>query len=462
MAVLFVVVALTFITRFERDAEIPPFDDLYHLKRIEYSAANFPRVLSFDPDRGFRGAFCPWPPLYDLGAAAVLRAFGDVRHLPPIFFSLFAGAIFLGLRLRLGQAGVPVPHAATGLLAALTIAASPYLINISRSGAIDHHFVEPLLVVSMLAAVKRPALLSVAIMAGLLVQPALLVAAGLAFLCIFFLHEGRGGVIAFGIAGAAILAYRLLQPPGYPDSPWFLGSSHALSLFGAALACALRRRVAMPIALAAGTALALCSPSTSQGFRFFSGEPWLKTIVEFEPMFRDPARVGTDVANLTGGAILSLTLFRRYPAFVIFAGGYLLLALSSRRFLVPAIPLFAIGGALAFAHARSKSAAVAFAALTLLPPVLWHTGAVATPDPAPHFRRVGTSFRHLPDARVLAPWSYGHAINVLGGKPVVIDNFGSMGDPDTFYEANQALSLMSDKTLRLWCARRGIRYVLRR
>ncbi len=450
----FVVVALSFTIRFERNAAIPPFDDLYHLKRIEFSAANFPRVLSFDPDRGITGAFCPWPPLYDLGAAAIYLAFGDVRHLPPIFFSLFAAAICLGGR-------PPALSLPARLLAALTIAVSPYLINVSRSGAIDHHFVEPLFVLLILTAIGRPVLLAVAVTAALMVQPALIVAAGLAFLCIFVLREGRGGALAFGMAGAAIVAYRLVQPDGYPDSPWFLGYSHALALFGAAVACALRRRVAAPIAMAVGAAIALCSPATLQGFRFFSGDPWLQSIVEFKPMFRDPSRIGTDVANLTGGAILSLTLFRRYPAFAIFASGYLLLALTSRRFLVPAIPLFAIGGALAVAHARTKLAAIAFAASLLLPPLFWHWGAAPEAGPAPYFRSIGLSFKPLPPGRVLAPWSYGHAIDVLGGKAVVLDNFGSAPDPIAFYEANQALQLMGDKTLRLWCARRGIRYVRR-
>jgi len=42
---------------------ITPVDELYHWKRIAYSAAHFPHVLEFDRDRGVGGAFCPWPPL---------------------------------------------------------------------------------------------------------------------------------------------------------------------------------------------------------------------------------------------------------------------------------------------------------------------------------------------------------------------------------------------------------------
>src|SRR5436309_7245550 len=55
---------------------IAPVDELYHWKRMAYSAAHFPRVLEFDRDRGISGAFCPWPPLYDLIGGGAARLFG--------------------------------------------------------------------------------------------------------------------------------------------------------------------------------------------------------------------------------------------------------------------------------------------------------------------------------------------------------------------------------------------------
>src|SRR5947209_6164290 len=58
-------------------ARIAPVDELYHWKRMAHSAAYFPRVLEFDRDSGTAGAFCPWPPLYDVlggGAARLLGA----------------------------------------------------------------------------------------------------------------------------------------------------------------------------------------------------------------------------------------------------------------------------------------------------------------------------------------------------------------------------------------------------
>src|SRR5207253_5504033 len=85
------VFAFSLMLRLGGDHRIPPFDDLYHLKRIEFSAAHFPRVLELDPDRGERGEFCPWPPLYDLLASG-LGPRASV-WIPPIFFGLFAAAV---------------------------------------------------------------------------------------------------------------------------------------------------------------------------------------------------------------------------------------------------------------------------------------------------------------------------------------------------------------------------------
>jgi hypothetical protein len=428
------VLLLAAAVRYQADSAIPPFDDIYHLLRIESG------IGVFDPGRGLAGAFCPWPFLYD----SVLRLWPfDLTHLAPLFFALFCAVVAWRW----------------GSIAGATAAVSPYLIGVSRSGALDHHFVEPPLVLLILvcAARRQQLLLALAITLALLIQPALIVAAGFAFLALFLDRE-RG--TAFFFAAAAIAAYRLLQPDGYPDTAWFLGFPHALALVGAGVACELRRWASAPVALAAGASIALSSPALLQGLRFFGGDPWLETIVEFQPMFRDPSRIGTDIANLTGGAVLALTHWKRHRTFTIFAVGYLLLALSSRRFLVPAIPLFAIGGAMAVAYATTKWRAIAFAAMTLLPPLIYTLTTHAPPDHE-HFRRVGLSFRDLPPGRVLAPWSYGHAIHVLGRKPVVIDNFGSMPDPVLFHEATQALEIMSDKTLLRWCRQRGIRYVWR-
>src|SRR5438046_4677453 len=79
---------------------LTPLDDLYHWKRIAFSAAHFPAVLEFDRDRGERGAYCPWPPFYDLACGAIARLLGmrAIIWIPPILGAIAAAvaALFIG------------------------------------------------------------------------------------------------------------------------------------------------------------------------------------------------------------------------------------------------------------------------------------------------------------------------------------------------------------------------------
>jgi hypothetical protein len=198
-------------------------------------------------------------------------------------------------------------------------------------------------------------------------------------------------------------------------------------------------------ALLIGTLTTLSFPQAATAFltgsAFFGGHPWLSTIVEFQPMFRDPAAIGTDIANLTGGALLAFFLIRRERTVALFAIAYLVLALTSRRFLVPGIALFVLAGAIAMTHARTRIAALAAAALTLIPPLAYDIATWRDPWPRyDHVYRLAAEVRKLPPGRVLAPWSYGHAIDVAGGHPVVIDNFGSMPNAMEFDDAMLALT----------------------
>ena len=435
------------------DGTVPPFDDLYHLKRIAFSAAHFPKVLDFDPDRGDRGAFCPWPPLYDVTLGGVQKLFGDVTYVPPVFFALFVAAV-TAVMLRFGEIA-----AAT---AGLTLALSPYLIGASRSGHIDHHYVEPLLSLLIVAAtVRRNAIaLGLAIAIALMVQTALIVAAGVAFVAMFFSDDTRDGAKAFAIAAAVILLYRLTRPPSYPDTAWFLGYPHIALLVAAAVACALAPRVSRPIALVAGAAIALAFPQTIAGLRFFGGDPWLSSIIEFQPMFNARGFIGTDIANLGGGAVLAPLLWRKQRTVSLFAIAYLLLALSSRRFLVPAIAIFALGGAL-YLCGHGLQPALLLAGTMIFPPLLYDIATARVPEPShDEYRVIARRLLPLPRGRVLAPWSLGHAIDVLGRKGVIIDNFGSMPDERVFVDAIEAMLSTNETQLLQYCRERGVRYLV--
>ena len=426
-ALIFLAVFTVSLTlRIASSREIGPYDDAYHWKRIAYSAAHFPRVLDYDPDRD---AWCPWPPLYDLGMSVFPTK--CVIWIPPIAFSLFAATLAVTY----------------GWIAGLAVALAPYLIGVSSVAKIDHHWIEPMLVVAIYAARSRPVLLAIAMTCALFIQPALIIACGL-----LFVAQWGGGAPAaaksFAFAALAIVIYRATSH--YPNNAWFLGWPHAALLTAAAVALTLRPRwYALPIAAMIPLPWL---PQIAEGMLFIRGDRWFRSIVEFQPLFHHAASIGTDIANIGGGVIAMLLFARKQRALMIFALAYLALAISSQRFLVPAIAMFAIAGA-------STNRKWIAAALTLLPPLCYDLYAPPRPIPPPHFAvvdRIAT----LPPGRVLAPWHLGHAIDVFAHHAVVIDNFGTMPDPMRFELANEALA--NPRTLRAYCKRNGVRYVVMR
>src|SRR5438034_3126488 len=123
--------------------------------------------------------------------------------IPPFLFALFAAAVAAALW-RFG--------ALAAATAGFTLAFSPYLIGVSRFAHIDHHYVEPLLVLLIVvcAARRNGLLLGVAITLALFIQTALIVAAALAF--IVMLDHPREGARAFALPAAAIVLYRFRLP----------------------------------------------------------------------------------------------------------------------------------------------------------------------------------------------------------------------------------------------------------
>lgn len=444
--------------------QIGLLDDIYHFKRMAH-------FVEFDRDRGERGEFCPWPPLYDFGAGMLARMLGarsDIEVLravvwiPPIVAALFIAVVSAFLSRRIGRAAAVAFGAA--------IAASPFLIAESSIGDIDHHFLEPILLFGILAATcaamakQRAAgiLLGVAICAAMFVQTALVVACGLAFFALLFFSDGLAAAIGFSIAAIAVAMYRLTRAPGFPDSPWFLGWPHVALFAGAAVASAYffwrRDRV---FALLAGVATILAFPAAPRsivsGAHFFGGEPWLRTIVEFQPIWRYPAWPWPATV-LAIGAVFALLLVRRNTTIALFAIVYFLLTLSSLRFWSMSIPLLALAGAVYGARRPLLLIAVAL-------PALVHYATWSGPEPAIGLRelpwiRAAQFLRMQPPGRVLAPWSMGHAIDVIGGRPVIVDNFGTMSNDVEFDRAQDAFLALDEESLARYCRGAKVRFVV--
>lgn len=418
--------------------------------------------------------------------------------LPPLLFALFAGAAALAVARRAGPAW--------GLLAGAALALSPVLLDVSRVGAIDHHFLEPPLVLGVALATARALrsrpgrdaigsalLLALALVLALLVQPALLVAAALALLAAVLLGRPPAGATAVsgGLLGgaAAVAVWRLVQPGGYPEESWYLGWPHVAALLGASAAAVLlstfaRRGVAAPAAVPAAllggglAALAVPGAGTSllEGIAFFGGDPWLDTIVEFGPLFLPPFRdPGSDLLRFGGVALASLaaTALAGIPAttgrrtLLVFAWGSLVAALTSGRFAPVAATLLAVAAVLDardLLWRRRALAAFAVAGLLLVPSGL---SILLAPPQDPTARDLSGPYwraaSHLsggPPGRLLGPWSWGHLLHLGSGRGVLADGFGTAGRRGEFENALSALLAIDEDVAADFCARHGVRWVV--
>ncbi len=471
---------------------LSPIDELYHWKRITWSAQHFPSVLEFDPDRGIHGAFCPWPPLYDFaagGAARLLGARSPAEVLErSVWFPPLIGAACVAI-----VTGLLAHYSGlrTAIAAGIALAASPFVATPSWIGSIDHHFLEWPLTFAILGATclalratNRRAiatagvLLGLAITAAMFVQTALLVAAALAFVILFFFSDGTASAIGFALAALAVAVYRLTRPDGFPDNQWFLGFTHAALFAGAAVSNLLQQRNRI-VALMSGAAVVLTVPtavvSIIDGIRFFGGENWLHTIGEFQPLWKlNREDVLSHAAGFSAGAILvgplAMRAIRRREialgTVALFAITYLLLTISSKRFSTVGVPLMALAGAMyAGSISRPKLAILALAAVAIPPPVqfaLWmQQPEFAIPRRTiPWIRTASFLQAQRAPGRVLAPWSIGHVVDVIGERGVIIDNFGNMPDPITFDRANDVWIARHEDALVRFCEASGVRYVV--
>src|SRR5574338_209009 len=179
-------------------------DSYYHLRRIAYTARNFPAVLRFDPYVNFpRGGEPIWSPPFDFLLAALVRIAPGMNERVAMEHALAFVPVALGMLhvlalFLVGRRLFPEPVAAAG---ALLLAILPAHYVYSQVGCIDHHVAVALMGTLVLFAamgfVRRPAGRAAA---GL----------GLAFACALALWPGS--LVHVVVAEAALLAFLLSQP----------------------------------------------------------------------------------------------------------------------------------------------------------------------------------------------------------------------------------------------------------
>lgn len=131
------------------------YDDFYHMRRIIYTASNFPHSLNFDSYINYPQGFeVGWPPLFDLlgGLLAIVLGGGQ----PSLHTIEFAGAllpVLLGVLtiIPLYVVAASIFDRKTAFLGAFIFAVLPAHVYISRFGAVDHHVAETLLSTSAYA-----------------------------------------------------------------------------------------------------------------------------------------------------------------------------------------------------------------------------------------------------------------------------------------------------------------------
>jgi hypothetical protein len=436
-----------------------------------------------------------------LGATTPVDVLAIVVWLPPIVSAVATAiAVFVIARTSL----------VAGALAAIGLSCAPFLVNASSIADIDHHFLEPLLALAIAGAATFLAVtderrqwiasgaLAAAIAIALFIQSAMIVAAGLAFAGLFLARiDNRAriwGAVAFAASGGAIAVYRLTRPPAFPDSAWFLGWTHVMLLVTAAdalliLALLERSRIPailrMPVAIAGAIAamLIVASPRTVlNGFGFIGGgDAYLDSVQEMQPVWIPLDRAWYYLAPIIGGIIAApIVLLRSLrkrsgeAILAILTLGYIASTLPRRRFIAIASALsVVITARLAAelwrdAERRKRIAAIALGLTVAVLPPLQLAWRATQPDVSPlegrstqGFLRAASYLRdRTPGARVLAPWSYGPMLNVIGKQKIVLDNFGSMADPATFRAAHAALTSPDERDVARFCDRGAIRYIV--
>jgi Archaeal glycosylation protein B long peripheral domain len=510
-------------------------DSLYHLRRMRLIAEQFPGVPWIDPLIAWpTGAPIPWAAGFDLLGAVLIvlgRAVGGpaggdlwVAALCPLLgVAVVAAVVELALVLGPEGSGRRSGAMAAGILAALL----PQGVAISRYGLIDHHVAEALAMLllarwalavlpprgaetvrrrifhelgggavaggAMLVFTGSP--LYVALVVPLLLgaalvreRPAVLGSGGPGLLL--------GAALASVASAPAVAAHGRTFAFGFPSwlQPLLLAVAGlavcAVAATGARVAPGRRRVAVVAVGLVALAALgaAIVPQGLGQavaGLRewILKGDPWLRTIDEFQSPLAFPGGPVVGVTRYFGVAALATPLVlplawwairavspARAAGFLWLASALAGLTLLEMRFgrVYTAFLAVATGLVLAWLAEQLRPAgrlaplAPMVAALALLDPSA-RAALGTTRDPLPNgMVEVARELRGRdagPNPGVLAPWDMANEVLVLAGRPVVVTGFGPYPDPAAYRETVKAYTVGEEELLP-WLAGRRVGWVV--
>ena len=477
-------------------------DSYYHMRRIELALGNGGVIPAVDPYVNYpEGALLDWPPGFDLTLAGITTLVRSVWPTPsPAAVCSVAiaiiGALTAGLSSLLARA-----RGANGWAAGLLVAGMAAHIDYTQVGRVDHHVLEPLMVLVPLAAVPstddgRRWSLAAAVVAlaaafwpgSVVLVPAivatLLVAAG-----IWRTIAWGTAVRAVGVGFATSLVLSLSSRwtwehrAVYYALSWFQPIAWGAAL-GLVLACArLRREVAaMAIGLSALVAVATSHDTLGRALAYLmTTEAQISTVHESESLWHRGALFATTwlspllwVAPFAVLAVLRASFVRRDAysfALAAVAATTGFLAVDQVRFGA----LFTVPFALSVATLSASvwwSAAVALAALVSAWPFLtFRPYGLPQPDEAADvfawLRDVAPPTRgfdnaiEAPEYAVLAGWGWGHWVTYLGHKANIANPLGQTEENLRGVRRAAEILLATDPHQALARAETlGVRYVL--
>ncbi len=471
-------------------------DAFYHARRVLVTVHNFPNLPNFDYYISYPvGGYCIWPPLFDFLASVLcftiflgnptVSQIEWLCGLFPIFFCFLVMILLYYISKKL------LEDETAAIFSIFIFAILPATHLWCKFGYFDHHIGETLglllifyiLITTENNKLTKWLLLGLAFGISLLLWQGAILFIGISFFLLLFKQKFKAS-ISFIIAFIMILPFSISTH--YPDSPFsYRGLSllHlsllAVAFFALLIPWVWRKSKGLAFLLSALFIVLLFflikTPAFIKGIFFLlKKDPWLATIIEFQPLI---VRSGY-LSNITAKQIFGLAYFvwplilvilflenrkkEEYIYFFIFTLITGILAFVGARFGVWFIPFYALLIAFLFKKLLQifgKKIGILIGTVILIinfssinfqfyqPPQIYPS---SNDILACQWLRDSTSVTkgflkptEKPEYGVLCFWGHGHPIQYLAKRPVAASNFGN--DVPNFNVVNQFFVLTSEQ-----------------